>query len=140
MKSLDDYIKILTNPNPTEEDIYFRNLLMNFIANCHEYIEFISENTMNFLIRVSSTMETLRLENQKTPNSYFQNTLDTWNTIATSLSKIERKHIEEHQQEQKEERMVLSKQKKDGFTNASILIYVAINLGLFLASLLLLFK
>ena len=140
MKSLDDYIKILMNPNPTDEDIYFRNLLMNFIANCHEYIEFISENTMNFLIRISSTMETLRLENQKTPNSYFQNTLDTWNTIATSLSKLERKHIEEHQQEQKEERMVLSKQKKDGFTNASILIYIAINLGLFLASLLLLFK
>lgn len=128
------------NPNPTEEDIHTRDFLMNFVASGHEYMEFISENTSNVLIRLSSTMEALRLENQKTPNAYFQSTIDAWNTITASLSKMQRKHLEETQREQQEQKMVLARQKKDGFTNASILIYIAMNLGLFLACLLLLFK
>lgn len=136
MKSLDDYIKVLTNPTPTEEDEQTRDLLMGFIANCYEYIEFISENTLNFLLRLNTTIESLR----SIPNAYFESTIKQWEQITLAHSKMERRDLEERQKEEKVQKLSLSKQKKDGFTNASILIYIAMNLGLFLACLLLLFK
>ncbi len=140
MKSLNEYIRILTNPTPTEEDVRTRDYLMNFVSDCNDQMECLSVNTINFLIGLSSAIESVRMQNQEVPNAYFQSTLDTWRRITSSPSKLELRHMEEEKLNQKKEQMRLSKQKKDGFTNASILIYVALNLGLFLACLLLLFK
>ena len=140
MKSTDDYIRVLNTLHPSDEDIYTRDLLMKFVSNCNDYMEFLSPNTMNFLIQMSTTIDGLRIKNQNYPNSYFQSTLDSWNKMIANPTQLEQRQLEQSQIEQRTERLVRSRQKKDGFTNASILIYVAINLGLFLASLLLLLK
>ncbi len=77
-------------------------------------------------------------DTEKNPN--IQERISVGETLMTIIPKDEQKRLENEEQKNKEQALQLKLDKRAGYMNASILIFVICNLGLFLATFLLMLK
>ncbi len=140
MESRSTYRRAMENPNPTEEE---KRQVLEF----QEYLKLKREQN-DYAPPISNEierdyrheMEYLKSLQEMNPNTHYEEILKKDQEILNKPSKLEMRNIQMQKEEELSLKRTLSREKKAGFTNASILIFVVLNLGLFLATLLLLYK
>ncbi len=140
MESMNEYKKIMENPLPTQVDKEKLEEFLSYMNQIQAFKEFAPPISQEHYASYEHEMEILNYLNSEQPNPYYEEQLQKFEKIAALPSLEEQKAKEQQRQEEYTLKLQKSKEKHAGFTNASILIFVTINLGLFLASLLLLLK
>ncbi len=130
MKSPNTYIEAMQ-----KKDTETTKEIIEYLENGKKYEEYAPFAYFGIKERIYKAKEYLSLY-----GAIDQETATKLNEIDSSPTQKEKKETEKQNQIKKEQQRILQRQKNAGITNATILIYVAVNLGLFLAVLLLIIK
>jgi len=141
METRKKYGELFTKPDIwTEEEEKSIHEFESFIRHAKEYSPYINETTEEIISNYDHEIEFLQSLHPDALNENMKRTIKKGQELKNIISFEEQKQRKEEQERQKEERLQLKLQKRAGYTNASILIFVICNLGLFLATILLMLK
>lgn len=140
MESRKTYGELLTKPILTEEEQKKVIEFEEFLTKSKEYAPYLNDFTKEVVRSYEHEINFLNglLEEQKNDN--IKRTIEKGEKIISMPSKLDQKQKEEARIEEKVLTLQKRKEKRAGYTNASILIFIVCNLGLFLAALLLSLK
>lgn len=141
METRKKYGELFTKQSPlTEEEQRSMLEFENFIKNSKKYAPYTSEVNKEIVMNYEheiAFLESLASENQ---NENTKRAIAVGKQLRNVESIEDVKIKQEITEQKKEQELELKLQKRAGYTNASILIFVIFNLGIFLASLLLMLK
>jgi len=140
MESRKTYGELLTKPVLTKEEEKKVIEFEKFITKAKEYAPFTNDFTKEVVQNYEHEIAFLKELKEDQKNENIKRTITNGEKIRTLRSKQEKKQEYLEQKEQEALRLERKKQKMAGYTNASILIFIVCNLGLFLAALLLSIK
>ena len=140
METRDTYKNIVTKEILTEEEKKLLDERKDYIKNACEYIEYMPHTAQEYVEDYKREITFLASLKEEEKNETIKTEIQKAQEIFSTPSKLKQ---EEHNINNN---LILAKKREDarqrhaGYTNATILIFLVANLGLFLATLLLLTK
>ncbi len=140
METRKEYFELLSKPDLTEQEQQKILQFEEFIRTSKEYEPYISPFNQEIVANYEREISFLASLNENETNETSKQAVQRGKEISKIISFEEQKRQKREQEEQLSLKRALYEQKKAGYTNASILLFVVFNLGLFLAAILLYFK
>lgn len=140
METRKTYGEWFTKPSLTKEESLKVHEFEQYIEASKKYAPFTSEFNREVVATYEQEIEFLRGLSESEKNANINERIQVGDKLADVVSLEEQRQIKASQEKKKAEALQLKLDRRAGYTNASILIFVICNLGLFLALVLLMLK
>ncbi len=137
MESRKTYGELLTKPDLNEEEQEKILEFEKFITNAKKYEPYTNDYTKNIIRSYEHEIEFLKGLQEHEKNENIKRTIQNGEQITSITSILDQRIQKKEEKEQQIYTLQKRKEKRAGYLNASILIFIVSNFGLFLAAILL---